>query len=147
MLPELSTNLGYEDVGLEYERIVPGDPARGLVPFYQFKIRNADGQTVGHINFRVGETSHVINTAGHIGFEILPNFRGHSYALKACLALQPFAQQQYGKVVLTAAPENAHSIRIIEKLGAKFVDEVEVPVDDPAYESGARRKVRYEWAL
>ncbi len=63
------------------------------------------------------------------------------------MALKPFVREQYENVILTAAPDNVYSIRIIERLGAKFIDEVDVAVDDPAYVSGARRKVRYQWAL
>jgi RimJ/RimL family protein N-acetyltransferase len=147
MLAQPPKLLQHEGLQLEFEKIVPGDESRSLVPFYHFKIKNCDYEVVGHINFRVGDSNHVRQTAGHIGFEILPKFRGRSYAYQACLALRSFARQEYDKVVLTAAPENSPSIRIIEKLGAKFIDEVEVAVDDPAYLSGARRKVRYEWAL
>lgn len=44
-------------------------------------------------------------------------------------------------------PVNYASIHIIEKLGARFIDEVDVPPDDPSYKNGARRKRRYEWVL
>jgi predicted acetyltransferase len=147
MMTEVPEDFRNGDIELRYQKIVPGDSAKGLVPFYHFKIVRSDGSVVGHINFRVGDTPHVNLTAGHIGFEILPEFRGNSYAYKACQALKPFVRRQYERVILTAAPENIHSIRIIEKLGAKFIDEVEVPTDDPAYLQGARKKVRYEWAL
>lgn len=50
------------------------------------------------------------------------------------------------RVILTADPANTPSIRTIQKLGAKFLGEVEVPPDDPAYAGGARHKRRYEWA-
>jgi RimJ/RimL family protein N-acetyltransferase len=44
-------------------------------------------------------------------------------------------------------PDNTPSIRIIEKLGAIFINEIDVPLDDPAYAKGARRKKRYEWMV
>ena len=37
------------------------------------------------------------------------------------------------------------SIRIIERLGARFTDEVPVPPHDPHFQRGSRRKRRYQW--
>ncbi len=48
-------------------------------------------------------------------------------------------------MVLTVDPSNLPSIRTIEKLGAKLIDVMKVPADDPAYAGGARVKKRYEW--
>jgi predicted acetyltransferase len=147
MLAEVPKDLVSADVTLAYEKTVAGDASKGLAPFYHFKILNSSHQAVGHINFRVGETRHVMFTAGHVGFGVLPEFRGHSFALKACRALIPLLRKHYRRVILTADPGNSHSIQIFEKLGAVFMDEVEVPAHDPAYVDGARKKVRYEWAL
>ena len=104
-----------------------------------------DGTVVGHINLRIGSGRHLSMTVGHIGYAVHPEHRGHSYSYHACLALAPFARQHYDRVVLTVDPDNTPSIRVIEKLGAVFVEEVLVPEDDPAYANGARRKKRYEW--
>jgi tagatose 1,6-diphosphate aldolase len=145
ILHEVPANLSGEGVSLRYERTVPGDDSRGLVPFYHFKIVNVANTIVGHINFRVGDTPHVRLAAGHIGYEIAPEHRGHGYALAACMAIAPFVREHYDHVLLTVDPSNHPSIRIIEHLGAKFLDEVEVPADDPAYLKGARRKKRYRW--
>lgn len=43
-------------------------------------------------------------------------------------------------------PDNHASMRIIERLGASFVDEVAVPPHDPHYQRGSRSKRRYRWA-
>ena len=132
-------------ISLRYERTVPGDISRGLVPYYHFKLIRSDGTVVGHINFRVGETPHVRNAAGHIGFEILPEHRGQAYSLEACQTIAPFVRSHYSQVIITTDPTNEPSKRIIEQLGASFLGEVEVPINDPAYEKGARRKMRFEW--
>jgi tagatose 1,6-diphosphate aldolase len=134
-------------MSLRYEKTVPGDDSRGLVPFYHFKIVNLAETVVGHINFRVGDTPHVRIAAGHIGYEIAPKHRGNGYALAACKAIAPFVRRHYEQVLLTVDPLNEPSIRIIEQLGAKFLDEVVVPANDLAYLRGARRKKRYHWAL
>lgn len=145
MLTDIPNDLSDASIALRYEKTVmpTGDPE--LVPFYHFKIVESAGDVVGHINFRVGDTRHVVLCAGHIGYEVLPEFRGNSYALFACRAIAPFVRMHYREVVVTAEVHNAPSIRIIEKLGAIFLEEVEVPSDDPSYKGGSRRKKRYLW--
>ena len=133
------------EVSLRFVRVVPGEPSRGFVPYYHFRILAADGADVGHINFRVGDTDHVRVCAGHIGFEILEAFRGHGYALQACRAIAPFVSSVYDAVTLTCDPNNHASRRTIERLGACFIDEVAVPAGDPHYARGSRSKRRYKW--
>lgn len=123
----------------------PADPSQDFVPMYHFRILAADGSDVGHINFRVGDTEHVRVCAGHIGFEIREQFRGHGYALQACRAIAPFVQSISGAVTITCDPDNVASMRTIERLGANFTDEVPVPPHDPHYKRGSRKKRRYKW--
>ena len=151
MLPPPPAGLQSGPVILRFDRIVhPDNPLEGitgLVPFYHFKIMTRQGQPAGHINFRVGDTPHILQCAGHIGYEILAPFRGQGFAYHACIALKPFIQTRYERVIITCAPGNTASIKIIKKLGACFINEICVPPDDPAYQSGARKKKRYEWNL
>jgi len=140
-----SETLSFSDVRLHFVRVIPGDPARDFVPAYHFRILIADGLDVGHINFRVGDTEHVRVCAGHIGFEIGEQFRGHGYALQACRAIAPFVRSVSGTVTITCDPDNVGSTRTIERLGAGFTDEVLVPVHDPHYKRGSRSKRRYKW--
>ena len=144
-LPTPPDALSYGKVKLRFVEIVPGEPARDLVPYYHFRILDAAGADAGHINFRVGDTSHVRICAGHIGFVIHGPFRGHGYALEACRAIAPFVRSISESVIITCDPENLPSRRTIEKLGATFVDEVPVPPHDPHYQSGSRIKRRYRW--
>lgn len=132
-------------VSLHFERITSGNRHRGYVPGYHFRICNPSGTDVGHINFRVGNTPHILNCAGHIGYEIHPMHRGHGYAYKACLAIADFVAQVSGSVIITADPDNLPSIRTIEKLGAEFLEEYPVPVGDPHYAAGSRIKRKYHW--
>lgn len=145
LLPVPPATLSFDVVSLRFVRIVPGEAARGLVPFYHFRILNADSWDVGHINFRVGDTEHVLVCAGNIGFEILEPFRGHGYALRACRAIAPFVRSVYECVTITCDPDNHASMRTIERLGASFIDEVPVPPHDPHYHRGSRSKKRYTW--
>jgi predicted acetyltransferase len=132
-------------VKLRFGGIVPADASAGLVPYYHFVILLADGTEVGHINFRLGLTEHVQVSAGHIGYQIGEPFRGNGYALAACHAIAPFVRSVYPRVIITCDPENHASRRTIEKLGASFIEEIEVPRHDPQYRPGGRRKRRYEW--
>jgi len=138
-------NLSFGDVRLRFVHVVPGDSSKGFVPAYHFRILNVGASDVGHINFRIGNTERVHICAGHIGFEILEEFRGHGYARQACCAIAPFVRSVYRGVTITCDPDNFASIKTIERLGARFIDEVPVPSHEPAYLRGSRMKRRYEW--
>jgi predicted acetyltransferase len=144
-LPVPPETLSYGDVLLRFARVVFGDPARGIVPSYHFRILAPGGKDAGHINFRVGDTEHVRHCVGHVGFVVAEAFRGHGYAWQASRALAPFIRSIYPAVILTCDPDNLASRRTIEDLGALFMDEVAVPPHDPQYERGSRRKRRYAW--
>src|ERR1700690_1861282 len=137
--------LSFGDVRLQFSRIVPGEASRGVVPFYHYLILTTDDQVAGHINFRVGDTEHVRLCAGHVGFEVGEPFRGGGVAFSACRALAPFIRSFYGTVIMTCDPDNRASLRTIERLGARFIDEVPVPPLDPHYQRGSRSKKRYRW--
>ncbi len=144
--PGPAGELSFGDVSLVFVKIVPGDEPRGFVPSYHFRILTRNMTDAGHINFRVGDTDHVRNCAGHIGYEIHEPFRSHSYALQACCALAPFVRSVYSAVIITTDPDNPASIRTIERLGAVFLDEVPVAPHEPLDTQGSRVKRRYRWA-
>jgi predicted acetyltransferase len=145
LLPVPPESLSAGEVTLRFSRVVPGEPSRGFVPYFHFRIVVADRSDVGHINFRVGDTEHVRVCAGHIGFEVAESFRGHGFALQACRAIAPFVRTVYVAVTITCDTENLASRRTIERLGAEFVDEVAVPAHDPHYQRGSRTMRRYRW--
>jgi len=143
--PPLNMNSG--SIKLVFKKVVDAEHGAELVPFYHFKILNTVGTIVGHINFKVGNTNHVRQCVGHIGYEVLPEHRGNSYSYFACNAIRPFVQTFYKKVILTCNPENTASIKIIEKLNGKFLNEITVPKHDPSYQGRFSKKRRYEWTL
>ena len=144
-LPVPPEALSFGEVTLRFVSVEPGEPSRGFVPYYHFRIVAADGTDVGHINYRVGDTEHVRVCAGHIGFEVAEPFRRQGIALKACRAIAPFVRLIHRSVIITCDPDNLASKRTIERLGADFMDEVAVPPQDPHYQRGSRRKLRYNW--
>jgi predicted acetyltransferase len=100
---------------------------------------------VGHINFRVGDTEHLRVCAGHIGFEVVESCRGRGYALQACRAIASFVGSVSESGTITGDADNLASMRTIERLSARLVDEVAVTPHDPHYARGSRSKRRYRW--
>jgi len=143
--PPPPEDLSFGEVRLRFERIVPADAAHGFAPYYHFQILDKTGAAAGHINFRLGETEHLMVCAGHIGFRVEEAFRGRGYAEQACRALAPFVRSIYESVIVTTNPDNRASIRTIENLGAEFLGVIDVPPHDPGYAKGARVKRRYRW--
>ncbi|MDB6080126.1 MAG: GCN5-related N-acetyltransferase [Akkermansiaceae bacterium] len=142
--PDPPVGLAEEEVTLVFSQMLPGNPGLGFVPSYHFRIR-ANDECTGHINLRIGETEHVRLCAGHIGYEIEPRFRGRSLALKACRALAPFVRRFVPEAIITCDPDNWPSRVTIERLGARFLNELPVPATDPHYLRGSRTKRRYLW--
>ncbi len=148
-LPKAPESLRYGKVKIVFDRLTEGDTERGFAPGYHFKILNTNCVEVGHFNFRVRDSEHVRLAAGHIGYEILEEHRGHGYAGDACLAasqwIADIAQKVSQEILITTDPDNIPSIRTIERIGATFLDEVSVPIGDPHYLRGSYRKRRYRW--
>lgn len=145
LFPDVPTDLECGPIRLRFDGIVRLNSLPELVPFYHFEISTEDRGIVGHINFRVGDTRHIRLCVGHIGYQLEPKHRGQAFSYYACLALSPFILRHYDDVILTTDPENSASIRTIERLGARFLEQIVVPKDDPAYLGGARLKRRYTW--
>lgn len=82
------------DLELVLAQRYPGNPARGLVPAYKFKMTLAgQEEQIGSIDLRVGNTDTLVLYAGHIGYGVHPQHRGHRYAANACRLLLPLARR------------------------------------------------------
>ncbi len=141
------STMNFGPVQLLFDKIVDVEPGGELVPFYHFKICDMNGTIVGHLNFKVGDTSHIRQCVGHIGYEIVPEHQGNAYAYYACNAVRPFIRVYYNTVILTSTHDTIPSIKTIEKLNATFINEITVPKDDPSYKTGFELKRRYKWEL
>ena len=137
------------EIDLKLAETGPGDPAKGWVPWYRFHIIEARTASVaGHLSLRIGDTEHIWRYAGHIGYAVHPDFRGRGYARRACRLIAGFARAHgYDTLWITCSPDNIPSLRTIERLGAEFVDIVEVPENEDMYRRGERRKCRFHWSL
>jgi len=145
-LPDPPVELNHHGVVLQFWEMTPANEEKGRVPAYHFRIV-ASGIDVGHINVRVGDTTHVRLCAGNIGYKIRPEHRGHGFAALACMAIAEFVATVFKDhdVIITCDPDNIASIKTIERIGGVFIDEIDVPQHEPEFEQGVIRKRRYRW--
>ena len=68
-----------------------------------------------------------------IGFAFLEAFRGQGYAYEAANAVMEFGHNTLGIAVICGLTSEANtaSIRLLEKLGLKFIRNVKTDADDP----------------
>lgn len=66
-----------------------------------------------------------------IGFAFLPEFRGVGYAEESAAAVLALARTEFAltRIVAIASPRNGRSIRLLERLGMKLEQELDLPRD------------------
>ena len=131
------------DLELALVERMPADRARGRVPQYEFEMRRTGStQAMGTIRLRIG-SARKLRYAGHIGYGVNAECRGHRYAARSCLLILPLARAHGLKAVwLTVDPHNVPSLKTCRIIGAKWVDTVRLLKDDPMYQQGARYRRR-----
>ena len=89
--------------------------------------RREDGLPVGMCGLIKRDTLPDVD----VGFAFLPEHRGLGYAAEAAAATMALASERYGlrRVVAIASPDNARSLRLLEKLG--MTSEGMTPGGDP----------------
>ena len=99
---------------------------------------------IGRIEFRAGNTHHLIMYGGHVGYAVEPEYRGRRYAARACKLLLPLARLHgFQTLWITCNPDNLASRRTCELAGAKLVEIVDLPEDTEMFQEGERQKCRY----
>lgn len=134
-----------DELELELVEKIPGNPEKDCVPAYRFWMRLPGHRgPVGIVELRVGDTEHLRQYAGHLGYRVTPSHRGNRYAVRACRLILPLARRHgLRELWITCNPDNLASRRTCELLGAELVEIVDVPADDEIYERGDRQKCRY----
>lgn len=86
---------------------------------------------------------------GHVGYYIEEMFRGNHFAYKACMKLRDIAKNKlhFEKLFFTCCPDNIPSLKTIERLKARFIEEIEVPKHHELYYRGEKKKYVYLWEL
>lgn len=135
-----------KEIDLVLKKYCEAIPEKGWVPklVYNIVLHNTD-DIIGECEARIGNTPNLFYN-GHIGYAINPEFRGNGYAGKAVkLLLRACRENGLGKVYITNSPYNINSRRVCEKLGAKFLGEFELPLDNPMrIEDGETHKNVFE---
>ncbi len=130
----------------------------GRVNQYHFWMRLRDShwhqptsppiRIVGGIGLRIAWTPSIEKYYGHIGYHVYPAARGHRYAERACRLLFPLARRHgFKHLWITCNPDNIGSRRTCERLGARLVETIIVPGDEPLFARGDRQKCRYRLDL
>jgi len=115
------------------------------VPTYQFHmVDRKTHEVLGNIRLSIGSTPHLERYAGHIGYGVFPQHRGHHYAARAVRLLLPLARKLgLDPLWITCDPENLASRRTLELAGAEFIETIDVPADCIIHSNGHPRKCRY----
>ena len=114
------------------------------VPARYYQILNDRGEHVGNINLRLNTGEAITRYAGHVGYEVFPQHRGHGYAAQSVRLLIPAAREN-GILTLwiTCDPENIASRRTLERAGAEYVETIAVLYNHAIFLAGHPRKCRY----
>lgn len=130
-------------------QIIEKNPGNDVeIPYYYYEIiEKKTRKSVGKISIRIGCNFHSYYN-GHIGYEIDQEYRGHNYALEAAklvLEIAKFHQMEF--LYLTCEENNYASIKTIEKLGGKLIDEKKPPKSYFGYYEGSGRYKIYKLNL
>ena len=133
-----------DDLELVLIEKTPADPVKRWVPQYTFEMRHhGDTSALGKIRLRIGSAVK-LRYAGHIGYEVNEEFRGHRYAARSCRLLFPLTYAHELRAVwLTVDPHNIPSQKTCRIIGAKYIDTVHLPKDHEMYGKGSPYRRRY----
>src|SRR5690606_10076894 len=99
---------------------------------------------MGNISLRLSNAPAIVLYAGHIGYGVEEMFRGNHYAARSVKLLIPHARSHgICPIWITCNPDNYPSRRSCELAGARLVEIVDLPKDNPMYKIGERQKCRY----
>lgn len=133
------------DLELVLVETTPGNVVRGWAPVYRFEMRSPGVPlAMGEIDLRIGNSENIVRYFGHIGYGVLPAFRGRRYAARSCRLLFDLARAHgLDRLWITCNPENRASRRTCMLIGGRLIDTVELPKTHELYLRGDRYKCRY----
>lgn len=134
------------EIDLKIEEKVPSNEEKAYVPAYKYKITlHNSADNIGTIDIRIGYNENLYY-GGHIGYRIEENYRGNSYASKACKIIKDVAiAHGMNTLIITCNPDNFPSRKTCEKAGLKLKEIVDLPPYNEMYQNGERQKCIYEW--
>lgn len=123
------------------------EPDNEIQAYYFSMINQITEKKMGGINIKAGYTENILKYRGNIGFTVYEEFRGKHYSARSCIHLIPVIKIiNMPHIWLTCNFDNIASMRNIERIGADYIDTVNVPVEYYFYyAANARIKRRYKW--
>lgn len=126
-------------------------PEKKWIPSYTFAICSGS-EKVGNLSLRIGYGGGDYDCncyyGGQIGYGIDEAHRGNGYAGRACKLVAPVAKaHNMTKLLITTKDSNKASMRVCEKLGARYVRLVRLPEWTDSYKLGNRYQNIYEYSL
>ena len=110
------------EISLRLHHGCAADPSRGGLPVYYFRICDAQGQTAGWCDLRLGSNDYTYY-AGNVGYQIEPPYRGHHYAAKALRLLLGRAKQYaLPRFTVSCAVDNLASRKSCEAAGGTLCE-------------------------
>lgn len=86
---------------------------------------------------------------GHVGYNIIPRYRGNNYSYEACKLLFKEAKSRYNldELILTCNPDNIASYKTLKKLNGELIEVVQVPKDHELYKLGDKMKCIFRYKI
>ena len=140
-----TTHLTDGEIRLVLRQYQWGSEYVGRLPCYFFSIVPEGGMRaeLGRCDLRMGMHDEIY-FAGHIGYRIYRQYRGHHYAEKASRLLLHFANELgMEEVIITCDPDNQPSRHTLMNLSGELRNTVTVPTDSACYRAGDREKCQF----
>ena len=115
--------------------------------YYDILKHNTDTK-VGTIDLRFSIAGEMYYY-GHVGYNILKQYRGNKYAYYACKVLFEIAKQEFkmGELIITCSPENIASYKTLVDLNGELVELIDVPSNHNLYKFGETKKYVFKYKL
>ena len=120
----------------------------GVPTVYYDILRHEDKEKVGTIDLRLTIEGDMYYY-GHIGYNVLRQHRGNSYAYHACRVLFRIAKEEFGmdELIITCSPENIASYSTLKRLDGELLELVKVPPGHPLYTVGEKTKYIFRYRI
>lgn len=120
----------------------------GIPTIYYDIYSNDSNEKVGKIELRLSIEGDMYYY-GHVGYNILKQYRGNNYAYYACKVLFLVAKEEFNmdEIIITCSPDNIASHKTLMKLGGELIEQVDVPKGHMLYSFGETSKYVFRFRI